>query len=86
MWAKEVESKCWEEQSDCVLYRNGNMNVLDVDLNGERLETVKCFKYLGSVLEADGRSENDVSQRIVEGCKLLGAMKGIFKCKTVSIK
>ena len=68
-----------------VCSRNGNGNVLNVELDGERLETVDCFKYLGSVLAADGKSEKDVSQRIVEGCKLLGAMKGMFKCRTVSM-
>ena len=63
-----------------VCSRNGSMNLLDVELSGERLETMECFKYLGSVLTVDETSEKDVSQSIVEGCKLLAATRGMLKC------
>ena len=35
---------------------------MQVILNGERLEEVDCFKYLGSKVAADGGSERDVLQ------------------------
>ena len=38
-----------------------------VILNGEPLEEVACFKYLGSQVAADGGCERDVIQRINEG-------------------
>ena len=42
----------------CLRYVNeGRMHVR---LNGEMLEEVNCFKYLGSKMAADGRSEMDV--------------------------
>ena len=52
---------------------------MNVDLNGEVLEQVNEFKYLGSVVAANGGVEADVSHRISEGSKVLGAMKGVMR-------
>ena len=42
----------------CSRYGNGSrMNVI---LNGERLEEVDCFKYLGSQVTAAGGCDRDV--------------------------
>ena len=46
-------------------------------LNGEALEQVEQFKYLGSVIAADGGIEADIKHRINEGSKVFGALKGI---------
>ena len=40
---------------------------MHVILNGELLEEVGCFKYLGSQVAADGRCETDVEPRMNEG-------------------
>ena len=37
-------------------------------LNGEALEEVDHFKYLGSVIAANGRVEAGVCHRVKEGC------------------
>ena len=50
---------------------------LNVMLNGEALEEVHQFKYLGSVIAANGGVEADV--RHSKGCKVLGALKGVMK-------
>ena len=50
-------------------------------LNGEALEEVDQFKYLGSVIAANGGVEADVHHRVNEGCKVLGALKGVMKNK-----
>ena len=52
---------------------------LNVMLNGEALEEVDHFKYLGSVVAANGGVEADVRHRVNEGCKVLGALKGVMK-------
>ena len=36
-------------------------------LNGEPLEEVGCFKYVGSQVAADGGCERDVVHRIMRG-------------------
>ena len=47
--------------------RNGNEGRMHVIQNGEPLEEVACFKYLGSQVAADGGHERDVVHRINEG-------------------
>ena len=59
--------------------RNEDGARLNVMLNGEALEEVDQFKYLGSVIAANGGVEADVSLRVNEGCKVLGALKGVMK-------
>ena len=49
----------------CSWYGNGDRML--VILNGEPLEEVNCFKYLGSQVSADGGCERDVVHRMNEG-------------------
>ena len=59
--------------------RNEDGARLNVMLNGEALEEVDQSKYLGSVIAANGGVEADVRHRVNEGCKVLGALKGVMK-------
>ena len=59
--------------------RNEDGARLNVMLNGEALEEVDQFKYLGSVIAANGGVEADMHHRVNEGCKVLGALKGVMK-------
>ena len=54
-------------------------------LNGEALEEVDQFKYLGSVIAANDEVEVDVRHRVNEGCKVLGALKGLMKNRGLGI-
>ena len=47
--------------------RYGNGDRMHVILNGEQLEEVDCFKYLGSQVAADGGCERDVVHRMNDG-------------------
>ena len=58
--------------------RNEGGARLNVMLNGEALEEVGQFKYLGSVIAANGGVEADVHHRVNEGCKVVGALKGVM--------
>ena len=58
--------------------RNEDSTRLNVMLNGEVLEEVDQFKYLGSVIAANGGVEADVCHRMNEGCKVLGALKRVM--------
>ena len=59
--------------------RNEDDARLNIMLNGEALEEVDQFKYLGSVIAANGGVEADVHHRVNERCKVLGALKGVMK-------
>ena len=59
--------------------RNEDGARLNVMLNGEAFQEVDQFKYLGSVIAANGGVEADVCHRVNEGCKVLGALKGVMK-------
>ena len=52
---------------------------LNVMLDGEVLEEVDQFKYLGSIISANGGVEADVSHRVSEGSKVLGAVNGVIR-------
>ena len=54
--------------------RYGNGDRMHVILNGERLEEVDCFKYLGSQVADDGGCERDVVHRINEGYRAWGGV------------
>ena len=47
-------------------------------LNGEPLEEVDCFKYLGSQVAADGGCEIDVLHIMNEGYRAWGALKSVL--------
>ena len=59
--------------------RNEDSTRLIAMLNEEALEEVDKFKYLGSVIAVNGGVEADVHHRVNEGCKVLGALKGVMK-------
>ena len=46
--------------------RFGNEDRMHAILNGEPLDEVDCFKYLGSQVAADGGCERDVVHRMNE--------------------
>ena len=54
-------------------------------LNGEPLEEVDCFKYLGSQIAADGWRERDVVHRMNE-YRAWGALKSVLSDRGLGIK
>ena len=55
-------------------------------LNGELLEKVDCFKYLGSQVAADGGCERDVIHKMNEGYRACGALKSVLSNRGLGIK
>ena len=66
--------------------RSGNRDRMHVILNGEPLEEVVCFKYLGSQVAADGGCEKEVVHRINEGYRAWGALKSVLSNRGLGIK
>ena len=66
--------------------RYGNGDRIHVILNGEPLQEVNCFKYLGSQVAADGGCERDVEHRMNEGYKAWGALKSVPSNRGLGLK
>ena len=66
--------------------RFGNGDRMHVILNGEALDQVDCFKYLGSQVAADGGCERDVVHRMIEGYRAWGALKSVLNTRALGIK
>ena len=64
----------------------GNGDRMHVILNGEPLEEVDCFKYLGSQVAADGGCERDVVQRMNEGYRAWRGLKCVLSNRGLGIK
>ena len=52
---------------------------MDLSLNGEMLEKVDLFKYLGSIVSKNGGVVDDMISRVNEGAKVFGALSRIWK-------
>ena len=68
----------------CSRYGNGDRK--RVILNGEPLEEVDCFQYLGSQVAADGGYERGVVQRMNEGYRAWGALKSVLSNRGLGVK
>ena len=55
-------------------------------LNGEPLEEVDCFKYLGSQVAANGGCERDVVHRMNEWYRAWAALKSVLSNRGLGIK
>ena len=59
---------------------------MHVILNGEPLEEVDCFKYVGSQVAADGGCGTDVVHRMNDGYRAWGALKSVLSNRELWIK
>ena len=66
--------------------RYGNGDRMHVILNGEPLQEVDCFKYLGSLVAADGGCERDLVNRVNERDRAWGALKSVLSNRGLGIK
>ena len=53
-------------------------------MNGQKLETVTCFKYLGSVVTDEG-SKPEILSRIAQTTEALTRLKQVWIDKTISL-
>ena len=58
--------------------RYGNWRPMHVILNGNLLEEVVCFTYLGSQVAADRGRERDVLHKTNDGYRGWGALKSVL--------
>ena len=68
-----------------VVSKNGGFNV-NVQLNGERMEQVQCFRYLGSDIHECGGMNEEFGHRAREGEKVGGALRAVWRNKRMSME
>ena len=69
-----------EKQSTCQQYP------IDIMMNGQKLEEVDSFRYLGSTLSNDGTSTNEIKIRIAVATSAMSRLNTIRKSRDISIK
>ncbi len=57
-----------------------------ITLNGEEMEEVNEFKYLGSVMCKQGGTEEETRERALQGRKVVGSLGYIIKGRIVSME
>ena len=51
----------------------------NISINGEKLENVDSFKYLGAKIQNDGRSENEIHRRTAIASQKLNHLNKVWK-------
>ena len=64
----------------------GGNEPLNISLNGELLEEVNEFKYLGSMVASGGGMDAEVRERLSAGGKVMGGLASMWKCRGMSIE
>ena len=67
-----------ETSETMVTERKQEASVKFVDTNGKELKQVDCFKYLGTVMETEGGSNNAVKQRVKSAWMKWREMSGVI--------
>ena len=57
-----------------------------IDVGGEQLENVNNFVYLGSRIDADGKSSPDIRRRIAIAISKLNTMAPLWKSQSTELK
>ena len=71
------------EKSKIMINSTNNIGA-DISMNGQKLEEVTSFKYLGPTLCKDGTSSAEVRIRIASAMAAMIRLKRILRCNTIS--
>ena len=55
-------------------------------LNGEIIEDVDTFTYLGSKMTADGTSDAEITSRLTKASQTFASLRNVWKCGKISTK
>ena len=55
------------------------------EIDGETVETVSDFIYLGSKITADGDCSHEIKRRLLLGRKVMTNLDGIFKSRNITL-
>ena len=58
---------------------------VEIKMNGKKLENVKEFRYLGSLITCDGRCRNEINSRIAQAKAAFNSKKGLLTSNAVKL-
>ena len=56
-----------------------------MEIDGETVETVSDFNFLGSKITTDGDCSNEMKRRLLLGRKVMTNLDSIFKCRDITL-
>ena len=59
--------------------------IISWEINGETVETVSDFIFLGSKITADGECSHEIRRRLLLGRKVMINLDSIFKSRDISL-
>ena len=69
-----------------VVSRKPNSPKINIAIDGEQIEQVTSYMYLGSLITEDGRSENEIKRRIMIARSTFTNMRTLLSCRGISLK
>ena len=68
-----------------ILVNSTNSVKAEIFMNGQKLEEVDAFKYLGATLTKDGRSTSEIKTRLAIATSAMAKLNKIWKSREISI-
>jgi Reverse transcriptase (RNA-dependent DNA polymerase)/Endonuclease-reverse transcriptase len=69
-----------------MVFNGENDDANNVMLNGEKLERVNEFVYLGRMFQENGSLDGEINRRVQAGRRVVGAMAGLARSEVLSTK
>ena len=89
----EFDKVCWRRKLKVNVSKSKTMVVsrkegqrVDVEVQGERMEQVRSYRYLGTDIHESGRMEEEIGHRVREGERVGGALRAVWRGKKMSVE
>ena len=82
-------AQCWEESCyslySCPLQESITLSITSWQIDGETMETVTDFIFLGSKITADGDCRHEIKRRLLLGRKAMANLDSILKSRDLTL-
>ena len=68
-----------------LFYRRASSPITSWQIDGETVETVRDFIFLGSKITADGDCSHEIKRRLLLGSKVMTNLGSIFKSRDITL-
>ncbi len=68
-----------------VVSKKPNSTKINIAIDGEQIEQVTSYVYLGSLITDDGRSEKEIKRRIMIARSIFTNMRTLLSCRGINL-